>query len=292
MDSFNKEKDKIKDFLDKIENKLKDKNYLVGNRLTLADIVLFRYLRFFMMFNFPDGYRNKFLVNTTKWFENIMNTNEAIKAYGRTILCKKPIKPIINKINKKIENEKENNQKKEEIIEKKEEKVEKIIKSCEKKELNLKPRSEFNLNEFKNTFLNSKNKEEEIEKFLGEFNPEEYSLWWLENQFSKEEINNLSDAINFKNSFLQIFDSLRNESFAVHGVYGTEGNFRIRGVWIWKGKDIPKELVKSKYFDHMTIKLLDYNVKEDAELIHEFWTKLNKNDKVQRRFVVDCNYFN
>ena len=100
-DSFDKENAKIKDYLKILEKELEGKNYVVGNRLTLADIVLFRYLRLFMMFQFPDGMRKKLLPNTSKWFENIMKTNEAVKAYGRTVLCKIPLKPFMQKIEKK-----------------------------------------------------------------------------------------------------------------------------------------------------------------------------------------------
>ena len=101
-DSFDKENNKIKDYLKILEKELDGKNYLVSNRLTLADIVLFRYLRFFMMLHFPEGMRKKLLPNISKWFESIMNTKEAIKAYGRTILCKQPLKPFSGKINRNI----------------------------------------------------------------------------------------------------------------------------------------------------------------------------------------------
>ena len=97
-DSFDKENNKIKDYLKILEKELDGKNYLVGNRMTLADIVLFRYLRFFMMLHFPDGMRKKLLPHTTKWFEGIMKTKEAIKAYGRTVLCKQPLKAFTGTI--------------------------------------------------------------------------------------------------------------------------------------------------------------------------------------------------
>ena len=100
---FEKENIKIKNHIKLLEKELEGKQYLVGNRLTLADIVLFRYLRLFMMFHFPDGMRKKLLPNLTKWFENIMKTNEAIKAYGRIVLCKQPLKPYTEKINRKIQ---------------------------------------------------------------------------------------------------------------------------------------------------------------------------------------------
>ena len=99
-ESYDKENGNIKEYIKILEKEFEGKNYLVGNRLTVADIVLFRYLRLFMMFQFPEGMRKKLLPNTSKWFENIMKTNEAIKAYGRIVLCKQPIKPFSGKINR------------------------------------------------------------------------------------------------------------------------------------------------------------------------------------------------
>ena len=100
-ENFDKENAKIKDYLKILEKELEKRNYLVGNRLTLADIVLFRYLRLFMMFQFPEGMRKKLLPNTTKWFENIMKSDAAVKAYGRIVLCKQPLKPFMGTIQKK-----------------------------------------------------------------------------------------------------------------------------------------------------------------------------------------------
>ena len=112
---------KIKEYLMTIENNLKSNEYICGQKMTLADVLLFRYLRFLMMLHFPEKMRNSVFPNTNKWFEKIMNSQEAIKAYGRTVLCKTPIKsftgevkrcPIIppqkeNKEETKIENKKE-----------------------------------------------------------------------------------------------------------------------------------------------------------------------------------------
>ena len=297
-ENSDKENSNLKDYLKLLEKELEGKNYLVGNRLTLADIVLFRYLRFFMMLQFPEGMRKKVLPNTTKWFEKIMNTDEAVRAYGRTMLCKVPVKPFMEKINKQKEhhekNEKhEKNQKKNEKNEKKDEETgeEKPAKK-EKNPLDLLPPSKFNLEDFKRSFLNNKNKQEAIKKFLEEFDPEGYSLWWLEYQNLPEEGKVLYRTSNAKSFFLQKLDSFRRYCFAVHGVYGSEGDYKIRGVWMWRGKDIPKEIKENDYYDYMTIKALDPNDKEDIELINDYWTKLNETDKVQGRFAVDCSYFN
>ena len=93
----------LKDYLKIIENNLKKNSYIVGEKLTLADILLFRHLRLFMMFHFPEGLRKSLLPHITKWFEKIMKSNEAMRAYGRTLLCKIPLKPFSGKINRNIE---------------------------------------------------------------------------------------------------------------------------------------------------------------------------------------------
>ena len=263
--------------------------------MSLADIVLFRYLRYFMIFQFPEGMRTKLIPNITRWFENIMNTPEAIKAYGKTILCKIPVKPFLEKIIDKKENNKKGVNNKEKNTQKKEneEQINQNVKS--KKEINpleLLPPSKFNLDEFKRSFLNNKNKAEAITKFWEEFDPEGYSFWWLEYQNPPEEGKILFRTSNAKNFFLQKLDSFRKYCFAVHGVYGVEGDYKIRGVWMWRGKDIPKEIQESDYYDYMTIRNLDFNSKEDKDLINDYWTKLNETDKVQGRFAADCSYFN
>ncbi len=126
----------IKKYLKIIENNLTKSNYIVGEKITLADIILFRYIRLFMMLHFPEGMRKSLFAQTTKWFEKIMKTNDAIKAYGRTVLCKIPIKAFTGEVKRiplaqlkqeKKEKKEESKEEKKEIEEKesKEEKEEK-----------------------------------------------------------------------------------------------------------------------------------------------------------------------
>ena len=50
------------------------------------------------MLHFPEGMRKSLFPQTTKWFEKIMKSPEAIKAYGRTVLCKNPLKAFTGEI--------------------------------------------------------------------------------------------------------------------------------------------------------------------------------------------------
>ena len=40
---------------------------------------------------------------------------------------------------------------------------------------------------------------------------------------------------NLKNGHLRNIEHFKKYSFAMHGVYGVEGNFEIDGVWMWRG---------------------------------------------------------
>ena len=100
--SFNEENAKLKEYIKILDKELASNEFIAGNKLTLADVLLFRYLRLFMMLYFPEGMRKSLLPNVTKWFEKIMKSKEAIQAYGRTILCKIPMKPFNEKINRNV----------------------------------------------------------------------------------------------------------------------------------------------------------------------------------------------
>ena len=93
-----KENGNIKNYLKILNTLLENNKYILGDKITLADIALFRHLRFFMMFHFPEGMRKSLFPKVTSWFQEIMNSPEAIKAYGRTFLCKNALKAFMGEI--------------------------------------------------------------------------------------------------------------------------------------------------------------------------------------------------
>ena len=264
---------KFKKYLSLLEKEFKKGNkYIMGNKLTLADIVLFRYLRFFFMFYLTEKIRNSLCPKLTLWFENIMNTQEAIEAYGRTLLCKKQLKPL----DIKIEKNKNKNEPKKEI----------------KKEnpLDFLPPSKFDLDNFKKEFCENSNKKEVMEKFWKDFDPKGYSLWLIEYQNLESEGKKLFRMKNSKNFFLERFDDdFKRYSFGVHGVYGNNNEFKVKGLWMWRGEDIPEEIKENEYFNYLNIKKLDCKNDKDKKLVEEYWTKCNKGDKVDERKVEEIS---
>ena len=120
-DKAEKENNNIKNYLKIINTSLQKNKYIIGDKITLADIVLFRHLRFFMMFHFPEGMRKSLFPKVATWFQDIMNSKEAIKAYGRTFLCKNPLKAFTGEIKRKplIINQKKKEDNKDKKVERK-----------------------------------------------------------------------------------------------------------------------------------------------------------------------------
>ena len=131
-----------------------------------------------------------------------------------------------------------------------------------------------------------------MEKFWKDFDPKGYSLWLIEYQNLENEGKKLFRMKNSKNFFLErIDDDFKKYSFGVHGVYGNNNEFKVKGLWMWRGEDIPEEIKENEYFNYLSIKKLDCKNDKDKKLVEEYWTKCNKGDKVDERKVEEISYF-
>ena len=293
-DSYDEANMKLKEFMKAIDQQVKGKRYAFGEQITLADIALFRHLKYFFQLVFTKGFREKVFPNVCDWFLRVLNTPETDKVYGKVLLCNQPLKPFIpeKKEEEKKEKPKKEQQKKEQP--KKETPTEEAPKEEKKKKnpLDLLPPSKLELEVFKRAFLNNKNKEDAMNKFWEVYDPQGYSLWHLEYQNLPTECKILFRTSNSKSMFLQKCDPLRRYSFAAHGVYGVEDDYKIRGVWMFRGLEIPQEMKDNDLYEYITFTRLDPNKEEDKKLVHDYWTKLDENDEVEGRKCADVSYFN
>ena len=87
---------KIKEFMKALDQKVKGKRYAFGDQLTLADISLFRHLKFFFQLVWPKKFRETVFPNVNDWFLRVLNTPETDKVYGKVLLCNnQPLRPFI-----------------------------------------------------------------------------------------------------------------------------------------------------------------------------------------------------
>ena len=288
-ESADKANERLKGFMRTLDAQLKDKEYVMGAKLTLADVCLFRELKYFFQLVFPKGLRDKVFPNVTKWFQKMAETEEVKKVYGKILLCNQPLKPFIQEQKEEKKPEKKQEKKPEKNPEESEEPPK------EKKKVNpldLLPPSKLELEVFKRAFLNNKDKEDAMNKFWEIYDPEGYSLWWVEYQNLPTECKILFRTSNSKGMFLQKCDAVRRYAFAVHGVYGVEDDYKIRGCWMFRGTEIPQEMKDNDLYEYLTFRKLDINKPEDKQLVHDYWTKLNETDEVEGIKCADVEYFN
>ena len=285
-ESADKANNRLKEFMRTLDAHLKDKDFVMGSRLTLADVTLFRELKYFFQLVFPKGLRDKVFPNATKWFQRMAETEEVKKVYGKILLCNQPLKPFVKE---------EKQEKKPEKKPEKHDDTKKEEPPKEKKKVNPLdelPPSKLELESFKRAFLNNKDKEDAMNKFWEIYDPEGYSLWWVEYQNLPSECKILYRTSNSKGMFLQKCDAVRRYAFAVHGVYGVENDYKVRGMWMFRGKEIPQEMKDNDLYEYLTFRRIDINNPQDKQLVHDYWTKLDENDEVEGRKCADCEYFN
>ena len=288
-EAADKSNNKLKEYMRILDAHIKDKEFIMGAKLTLADVTLFRELKYFFQLVFVKGLRDKVFPNVSKWFQKMSETEEVKKVYGKILLCNQALKPFISEPKEKEEKKGKKEAPKEEKEEKQEEKPKEKKKVNPLDEL---PPSKLELETFKRAFLNNKDKEDAMNKFWEIYDPEGYSLWWVEYQNLPTECKVLFRTSNSKGMFLQKCDSVRRYAFAVHGVYGVEDDYKIRGCWMFRGKEIPQEMKDNDLFEYLTFRKLDINKPEDKQIVHDYWTKLNETDEVEGRKCADVEYFN
>jgi len=49
---------------------------------------------------------------------------------------------------------------------------------------------------------------------------------------------------------LRNIDHFRKYTFAVLGVYGVDKAYEIRGIWLWRGTEIPEEWKEHQSYDY------------------------------------------
>lgn len=148
----------------------------------------------------------------------------------------------------------------------------------------------FNLDDFKREFLNTKDKKGAFESFWKKFDENGWSFWMLSKNMGKDEGKVLWLTSNNYRFFLQKCDTFRRWAFSVHGIYGDEGNYKIKGLWMWRGKDIAPQMKEHESYESYTYKQLDHKNPAEKALIEEYWEKVNEGDIVEGQKVaeVDC----
>jgi len=224
---------------------------------------------------FDPGFRKPF-PNVTRWYLTVVNQPHAKKVMGHVELCEKmqvAVEPVAqapapaaatttttaSTPDQTAGGDGEDG----EHTGKKEKKV---------NPLDLLPKSQLELDEWKRTYSNSKIKEEAMPWFWANYDPEGYSIWRSDYKYNSELVQ-LFKTCNTVGGFVQRLDPLRKYGFGSVLIFGNEEakKFDITGVWLFRGTSVPAEMAENDDAAHHNFTRLDTNDAATKALIEDFW---------------------
>ncbi|XP_010686883.2 elongation factor 1-gamma [Beta vulgaris subsp. vulgaris] len=261
----------LKRALEAVNTHLACNTYLVGDSVTLADIV--------MTCNLVLGYSRVMTKSFTsefphveRYFWTMVNQPNFKKVLGE-IKQTESIPPVAKKPSQPTKPKAKEESKKEPAKPKEEApapaKEEEAPKPKAKNPLDLLPPSKMILDEWKRLYSNTKTnfREVAIKGFWDMYDPEGYSLWFCDYKYNEE--NTVSFVtMNKVGGFLQRMDLARKYAFGKMLVIGSEPPFKVKGLWLFRGQEIPQFVLDECY---------------DMELYE--WTKVDLSDEAQKERV-------
>ncbi|CAK71233.1 unnamed protein product (macronuclear) [Paramecium tetraurelia] len=255
-----------------LENHFKKNNFLVGQLLTIADLILATYFqRLFplhLIYKYRDTIPNYFQIKYLHFWIIMEKPNIAIKPF--------PLQYYQQQQQKQLKQQLPQNTQQQKAHSKDEGEEEKPIKQqCE---FDLLPQSTFNIDDWKRQFLASKN-------FAAEFK----TFWNI--LILKDGLYGLLNILRL-NKMQRTDPHFKKWPFAIHSVYGDVPDFQICGAQIWKGTEIPQFLKDHPTFEYLQLTKLDASKPEDIALFEEYWLDQTEDEsKVQGLTARALHYF-
>ena len=258
---------KLKKDVRVLHTALEGKKWLLGDEMSIADIVLANSLLYAFQTVLDAGFR-KSCKNLDAWATACYAVPEMVKVHGNVHMAAKPLKPVC-----KAEEKKEAPKKQAAAPKPKEEPKKKEEKP--KDNVAALPPTDFNLYDFKTFFINHPDQAgkgvDEMYKMLDwkgwAFWKFEYDIY--EGEGAQEHITN-----NLMNGFLNRAESVNKICFARHCVLGEIPNLQIYGVWLCRGpEEVPDGLRKDHpQFEYYNARKMDpRNNKADDKLVRAYW---------------------
>jgi len=246
-----KAKNEVKKVMGVLNQHLLTHTYLVGERITQADISVAMNLKMLYTNVMDPAFRAPF-PNVNRWFMTCVNQFEFKNIIGKVELCEKMAQFDNKKYNEIYGGKKDSGKKDKKPAQAKKEQKPKAEKApaaaadappAPKKEAKNdpwanSPPATMDMDAWKRAYSNAKNDDEAFAYFLEHFPKDNYSVWHGKYKFN-DELKQGFKAVNLIGGMFQRLDKLRKHAFACVLVLGEEGKkLEIEGVWLWRGQDL------------------------------------------------------
>ncbi|KAL6453058.1 CAM1 Elongation factor 1-gamma 1 [Candida maltosa Xu316] len=253
------------------ESRLADFTYLVGERLTFADI--FAASVFVRGFDFLFGQEwRKAHPNTTRWFKTIIATPILAEYLADYKFIEKPIEFTPPKKEKKKEAapaaaKKEQAPKKKEV----DEDAEPPAAPKPKHPLEALGKPKAVLDEWKRVYSNEETRETAIPWFWkNQYDPEEWSLWKVDYKYN-DELTLTFMSNNLVGGFFNRLSASTKYMFGCMVVYGENNNNGITGAFLVRGQDYAPAFDVAPDWESYSFTKLDGSNEEDQKFVNNMF---------------------
>jgi len=275
----------IKSRLAVLNDHLKSKTFMVGERISLADIVLtctlLRLYEYIMDSDFGKPYPH-----VHRWFNTIINQEKVKSVIVEFKRCDKMGAFDLNKFKEmqaKLGLGKDDSKKEKPAKAPKEAAPKKETKKEAPKEeaappapkpkdpLDALPAGSFNMDDFKRFYSNN-DEDKSVPYFWEKFDKENYSIWFGEYSF-KEDLSKIFMTCNLVGGMFQRLEKLRKNAFASVCVFGKDNDNTISGVWVWRGHDLAFTLSEDWQIDYESYswKKMDPDTDETKKMVDNYF---------------------
>ncbi|XP_068157409.1 elongation factor 1-gamma [Drosophila tropicalis] len=281
-----------------LNQKLLNATYLAGERITLADIIVFSSLLHLYEHVLEPSVRKPF-GNVNRWFLTILNQPQVQAVVKDYKLCEKALvydpkkyaefqakvgggKPQQQKQEKKKEEKKPKEKKEQEPAEELDAADEALALEPKSKDpFDALPKGTFNFDDFKRVYSNE-DEAKSIPYFFEKFDAENYSIWIGEYKYN-DELAKVFMSCNLITGMFQRLDKMRKAAFASVCLFGEDNNSTISGIWVWRGQDLAFTLSPDWQIDYEVYdwKKLDAKSEETKKLVTQYfsWTGTDKDGR-------------
>lgn len=272
-----------------LDSHLKTRTFLVGERVSLADVSLAADLLLAFQHVADESFRAPY-TNLVRWFNTVVNQPEVSKVVGQVTFCvsapefcskkhaehkkagqeKKPAKAAEPKPAKAAEPKPAKAAAAKPKDDDEEEEDPALQEPKQNDPFAEMPKGTFNMDEFKREYSNKDTLTVALPYFWSHFEKEFYSLWYCEYKYASE-LTQVFMSSNLIGGMFQRIEKLRKNAFASMAVFGEANNNTIAGVWFWKGQELVFPLCSDWTIDYESYT----------------WRKLNPDDATDRKMVDD-----
>ena len=258
-------KNDLKKALAILNEHLRLRTYLVGERITLADIVVGLTLQTLFVKVLDATFRKPYN-NVVRWFLTLVNQPNFKSVVGEIVLCEKaaeaPVAPVAAPVAAAPAAAAPA------AAEAAEEDAP-APKKAPHPLLSLPP-SKLDLDEWKRTYSNEKDTRKACQWFWENYDPEGYSIFHAEYKYPEDNQKHFMTC-NLLGGFVQYADPVRKFAFASMLLFGAEPAIQVAGVWVFRGNEIPADMKDVTGFESYEFTRLDTNDPAKRQLIDDYF---------------------